>query len=354
MNSHARDPGLDRFKGLLICLIVLGHNYVFSHHYPLLFSWLYGFHVVSFLLFPFLFLKTGVPLHALGEKLRRILVPHVFFLLIAAVVFVILNSVIGSKPFLPWLQDVGVALLLERETPFRQTLGAGFLWFLPALAAQTLLLFLYQNANTGIQWLAIGLAVVIHLFMGLVDSTAVYQLPFSLSLVSYIFVLGLLVNAIHTRVAWSPRTSFALVCAWLVASYVAIANRFFHPLAGDFYRSPVSIVEPFTLLMQDGLIVLSFFALLRLAHSIPAALLSSLGRYSLQIFLLHPFVWQLLWRAGLDDFSSDNPALLAMTIAVSFAVTLGLSLTLAKAFARTPIEGIVFPGTVAEGRLHRD
>lgn len=354
MNTVTREAGLDRFKGILICLIVMGHNYIFSHHYPLLFSYLYGFHVVSFLLLPYLFLKADIPLRALGEKLFRILVPHVFFLFIAGAIFVILNIVIGSQPFLPWVRDVGEALLLERETPFRQTLGAGFLWFLPALAAQTLLLFIYQNATTCVKWLVAGLALLIHLCMGLVDSASVYQLPYSLSLVSYIFVIGLLIHVIHTSVSWSSRLSFALICIWLLASYIAIENRFFHPLAGDFYKSPVSIMQPFTLLMQDGLIVLSFFALLRLAYSIPVALLASLGKHSLQIFLLHPFVWQLLWLAGLHDFTSGNSALLAMTTALSYVVTLALTLGLAKLIARTPIEGIVFPRAIAEWRLRSE
>jgi fucose 4-O-acetylase-like acetyltransferase len=140
----------------------------------------------------------------------------------------------------------------------------------------------------------------------------------------------------------------------LSASYIAIANRFFHPLAGDFYHSPVSVLQPLELLMQDGLIVLSFFALLRLAYSIPAALLAVLGRYSLQIFLLHPFVWQLLWRAGLNDFNTDSSVLLVLATAVSFVVTLGLTLGLAKLVSRTPIEGIVFPGTISSRSLRSE
>lgn len=354
MNTRVREAGLDRFKGVLICLIVMGHNYVFSHHYPLLFSYLYGFHVISFLLFPYLFLKTDIPLRDLGDKLSRILVPQGFFLLIAAAIFVLLNIVIGSQPFLPWLQDVGMALLVERETPFRQTLGAGFLWFLPALAAQTLILFIYQNATTGVKWLVAGVGLLIHLCMGLIDSASVYQLPYSLSLVSYIFVIGLLINAIHTSVSWSSRLSFAVVCVWLLASYIAIENQFFHPLAGDFPKNPVSISQPFTLLVQDGLIVLSFFAVQRLAYSIPVALLASLGRYSLQIFLLHPFVWQLLWLAGLNDINTDNSVLIAMTTVISFAVTLGLTLGLAKLIARTPIGHVIFPGTIASWRLRSE
>ncbi len=354
MNTGVKEAGLDRFKGVLICLVVMGHNYVFSHHYPLLFSYLYGFHVISFLLFPYLFLKTDIPLRDLKKKLSRVLVPHVFFLFIAGSIFAILNIVIGSQPFLPWLQDVGVALLVEREGPFRETLGAGFLWFLPAFAAQMLLLFLYQNATTGVKWLLAALALLIHVCMGLLDSASVYQLPYSLSLVSYLFVIGLLINAIHTSVSWSSRLSLALIGTWILASYLAIDNRFFHPLAGDFYKSPVSIMQPFTLLMQDSLIVLSFFALLRLAYSIPVALLATLGRYSLQIFLLHPFVWQLLWRAGLNDFSTDNSALLAVTTAISFLVTIGLTLGLAKLIAQTPIAGIVFPGTMTDRRLRSE
>ena len=53
--SSAPDRAVvDAFKGILISLIVLGHNTLFFAACPLCFNVLYNFHVACFLLLPFI------------------------------------------------------------------------------------------------------------------------------------------------------------------------------------------------------------------------------------------------------------------------------------------------------------
>jgi fucose 4-O-acetylase-like acetyltransferase len=282
-------------------------------------------------------------LPALRDKLFRILAPHAVFMVIAGATFAAVHILMGPLTLSSWLRALPMTLLEQRETLFREHLGAGFLWFLPALAAQTLLLFCYQNAVTALRWVLAGAAVLAHLCLGLGDNPALYQLPFSLSLVSYVFALGLLVNYLYRELRWNPLTSAILACAWLAASWLAIENRFFHALAGDMYQAPLSIAEPLALLCQDALILLCFFAMLRLSALLPGNLMDIVGANSLQIFLLHPFVWRLLWRLGLQDLAPASAGMEFVLTLFTFLLTVGLCLGLAQLIRRTAANVLLFP-----------
>ena len=350
-----RDSGLDRFKGILICLIVLGHNYFFSASFPELFSFVYGFHVISFLLIPFLFLspKFGQPNAQrrtdLCEKLIRILVPHLWFLALAASMFCALNIVLGDSHFFPWLRDLFVALLVQQETNFRATVGTGLLWFLPAYALQAVLIWRYRSFDKLQRRVVILLAVTWHLIFGAMPISN-YPLPWSLSVVSYLFFIGLLIGEINKWISWSSKIDAMIIVAWVICSYLVLENKFFHPLAGDI-RYPISILNPLELLLQDGFIVLSFYALLRIASRARVNILEVLGRYSLQIFLIHSFVWQILWRSVLDRREPDSPATSFLLLVTSYLVTIIATLLLAEAVKRSPMQRFLFPRTISDMRI---
>lgn len=343
-----RDKALDGFKGILICLIVVGHNYFFSRNFPNLFSFIYGFHVISFLLFPFLFLKTCDRKKTLFDKLFRILVPHFTFMIIAGAVFVIVHVIWGDMTLLVWLKGAGKVLLTQRETPFRQYFGTGLFWFLPALAVQSVLVFCYLKSLEQLKLLFIVIALLWHGCIGFFDSSFIYQMPFSFSLVSYIFFLGLTIHFIHQRVVWSIWASLFLIIAWLFCSWLAFEFRFFHLIAGDLYRPPVSIATPVELLLQDGMILLSFFALLRFAYLLKSNILAFIGRYSLQIFLIHSFVWQLLWRSGLKYMETNFWMFELAIVALSFVATMLITISLAKMIEKSGFQPLIFPRRITD------
>ena len=346
--TQLRGQALDAFKGMLISLIVLGHNYFFSSSYPHAFSFIYGFHVISFLLFPYLFLASSSRKTVLSVKLFRILIPQFSFVIIAGVVFVVVHLIFGDMALVTWLRGAGRALLTQRETPFREFFGMGLLWFLPALAVQSILLFYYLRASEHLKKIWVVVALLWHGCMGLFDSTLVYQMPFSFSLVSYLFVLGLAVHSINRRIVWNNWLSLSVVLVWLFCSWLAFEYRFFHLLAGDLPGPPVSIAAPVELLLQDGMILLSFFALLRLAYLLKSHMLAFVGRYSLQIFLIHPFVWQLMWRSGLKHVEAKSwLSELALTT-LTFLATMLLTIMAARLIEKTRLQQLIFPRRLAD------
>ena len=74
-------------KGILIALVVLGHNRVLSAASPELFSSLYNFHVGSFLLLPFFAAGKGFGRSWLADRAVRYLVPHLVFFAFACAAF---------------------------------------------------------------------------------------------------------------------------------------------------------------------------------------------------------------------------------------------------------------------------
>ncbi|MCP3882441.1 MAG: hypothetical protein GY701_29210 [Sulfitobacter sp.] len=348
-----RDPALDGFKGILISLIVLGHNYFFSAAYQNFHAFIYNFHVVCFLLFPFLFLVPGREGKPVWERLFRVLVPHFFFLALAAAAVYLVNIRMGGEPLAPWLWEIGTALLVQNETMFREAFGAGLFWFLPAFAMLMLMLHAYSKASPGQRALIGVVALVWHASMGVIDNDFVNRMPFSLSLVTYVFVIGLAVHAIHARVTWTRGTSLLAVFIWLVCSWLVLDYRFYNPLAGDLYRTPLSLAQPLLLLLQDAFLVLTFFALLRLAYLLGSSVVALVGRYSLQVFLIHSFVWQALWRGGLNRLDPETGVDATLAAAASFAVTMGLTLAVAMIIERTPLQRFIFPTCFADWKLAR-
>ena len=118
-----RKTEYDAFKGVLICLIVLGHNTVFSSSYPLAFNSLYNFHVASFLLLPFLFFGSSVGKFQFTDRVVRYLVPHFFFFVLACAAYFTLFVGNSGPEIAEWVRSVALAILLGSEGIYNAACG---------------------------------------------------------------------------------------------------------------------------------------------------------------------------------------------------------------------------------------
>lgn len=124
-------------KGLLIFLIILGHNAVLTDSIPNLFSYLYSFHVASFFIIPFFYESKKRGFKASIEvNFIRLYYPYVIFFLLLSGLFYFLD-VVDPNPVdlgqgegvLLFLNSLfsGSYFLIDKYTGFQ------FLWFLPVL-----------------------------------------------------------------------------------------------------------------------------------------------------------------------------------------------------------------------------
>ena len=76
----SRDSAIDAAKGILILLIVLGHNHVILRNVENLRPFLYNWHVYAFFLVAFILPVRRYDFPALVDRMVRYLVPFVAFL----------------------------------------------------------------------------------------------------------------------------------------------------------------------------------------------------------------------------------------------------------------------------------
>ena len=152
-------------KGLLIFLIVLGHNAVFTNALPESFLYIYLFHVQAFFMLPFLYdIKKRECFKACFSKnFIRLYYPYIlFFIILSAINYgviivlgkkVDLNTLFGaehSNNFLYFINAIltGNTYLIDSFTAMQ------YLWFMPVMFSMMLLI----NLNpTGIKKYMLGI-----------------------------------------------------------------------------------------------------------------------------------------------------------------------------------------------------
>jgi len=332
---------IDSLKGILISLIVLGHNYFFSKYAEPWFNGLYNFHVASFLLLPFLFSNANFTGRTIKDRVCRILAPHFSFLFLALAAYFIVFVDKDLLALLDWSKDVVLALLIENEELFDQAVGFRHFWFLPAMTLLWLLIVVYDNIDRGRRRLFVIAAITWHLSIGWLESPWLLYLPWGSALIGYLVLPGLIVRAIDRRVSWNRYLDLLLVCVWGLVFWLYVDQGWYIGLAGDPYMFSAARLD--RLLMHDAFLLLSFFALLRLGWWLGHTLFPALGRMSLQIFLIHPFLWQVYWWGGARHLSAETTAEQVLLVVASFGVTLGGAYLIARYVVSTPFQDILFP-----------
>lgn len=152
-------PTSEALKGALILLIVLGHNTILTEQVPRLFGWLYTFHVLCFMMLPWLYGTVPSTMRGLGRRLRKTYVPYTFFYLL---LYAIYNFAFTRRGFDGRL-FVG-AYLLGGNGLLKESCGFQYLWFLPAY----FFMMCFRNLFGGLRGkirILFGVAVVLFSFL---------------------------------------------------------------------------------------------------------------------------------------------------------------------------------------------
>lgn len=340
----------DSVKGLLVLLIVLGHNTLLSDVAPALPDVLYAFHVYAFLLLPFLFPSHRWTLRFAVDRTARYLVPYAaFYLLAAALTLVTLKSggALGAR-----IQAALAGLLLGTADPIKR--GCGFLlyWFLPALWSVALLRAAVRGASPALRGGALAASILFFLWVGGVPRPLRMWMWMGSGIALFVYPLGL-----ATAWLWSLRARVSTTWIGIVAGVVFVAlsaaalrmessvrlARLVVPTAG----------EPVRVLLHAAIPLAATIAALaaaRLLARVPGMV--AIGRHSLVIYLAHSLVFQGLLRV-FGGPGGTREALLAAGGA-SFAVTVAIALAVAIAIERVDLlRRTITPRTASEWPLAR-
>lgn len=180
-------------KGLLIILIIIGHNYMLCNMYfdSWIFFWLYQFHVMMFFVLPFFYKrsKKSQIVATILKDLKRIYVPYIWFFTFSVIVYSLLYH--KSMPsFFQFLQG----LLPLRMDKISELAGVKFLWFAPVFIFFSVLYATYQRCGLIIKTIIIVVSFVAFILVFIKED---YHIIFLYA--GYYFFCGLLISMIYRK-----------------------------------------------------------------------------------------------------------------------------------------------------------
>lgn len=338
---------IDAFKGILILLIVLGHNNFFSKYYPLGFNVLYNFHVACFLILPFLREDSSIKLKDFTDKAVRYFVPHTVFFALACIAYYVLTlrntTSIGSA-----IMSALAALLLSTQAQYKSVTGMNLFWFLPAIFILIAILAWYRHTSSRNKIITIAFTLLVHFFIGLLPKSGSEFLPWSAGTVLFLFPLGLLIAAITKIYKNDPKLYLAASLAFPIFIYISLSTGSFGISNGE---NQHSIRNPVELIFHDFYLICAFLALLGIAEYIRIPVLSFIGRRSLFIFLTHTMIWQAIMFTGIASWlltSINSPIFMtSAAFILTVAIALGSCLLLESC---KPLYSMIFPKSMADFR----
>lgn len=264
-NCYLSKDSSDAVKGLLIILIVFGHNHVLAPNTENggLMSYLYHFHVVSFFILPFFYQKSSVfDLRKILDIIIRCFVPYFWTCLLCWLVFSVFNHT-----YLFGVEHV-IAFINGTQTPLNKCFGFIFPWFLPAFCSFSILLLIVRRWS--LAYIILGIVSVITWFLSWETIFSLKQmLPFGFSIAIMYFGYGIFCFHINKFGKWCKYVGAVIFIMLSIAYWSGLqwGWAYSHILPISFFMLLLSI-EPF----------------------IKCKWLKVLGQHSIVIYLLNVFI----------------------------------------------------------------
>lgn len=282
-------------KGLLILLIVIGHNHVLAPQGSFLMDWLYCFHVLVFFILPFFYnyRSKKISTEYMIDLIIRNWVPYFFTTFIALTASVIFNKNFEVNKMIIFAFFNGSTSMTS------QYLGAIFLWFLPTYCTFNLLL------------------VVAHQY-------------------KLIKIIGLLAGGICWLLTWDQfewlklhslfGIPMAIKCFSLGCMCQWIFQRRYIPYIGAvvFMILTVLFYKQRTITFSTIIWPISAFGfILTIQRILNNRLFQILGKYSLIIYLIHVFIYQFIEHIARQNLISGIfNLILTLIISILIAFTI--------------------------------
>lgn len=318
-------------------LIIFGHTRmlttVFATGQKTFFRyWLYCFHVFVYMILPFIYgyKQTGDKVQNLKRDIKhnliRIGVPYCWFFAFSALIFV----TFGGGRFN--LKGMLYAFLFGNKPLMDKYIGFDFVWFLPAMLALTIVKSIWYNSSRGVRYCMLttsGILWLLAIFKVLPQSTVGMYVPFSLSQAFYYLLLGLAARWLVEGI------SMKQALPWIVLLVVAVTAMMFCQTTMR-WAQVIDYKALYRLIMP----VLMFLLLFCISGWLcKLELLKFIGRYSLQVYLVHVYVVNIL-RVILLRYFSQSVGLGVVMYVLTLAVSLGIAIMMVKV---PVVNKVVFP-----------
>jgi len=322
---------IDKIKGVLIVLIVVGHNFLITSFLPELYRILYCFHVGGFFLLSACLSRHPSDGRKLADKSFRYYVPYVLFLSLYSTVFFLM--VAGGRSSEDTLRDYVTSLVVPTADSIKSASGVLMLWFLPSLICFTVFDSLQRRLGP---WAGMLITAVCHASIGCLPREWLAGVPWFMPAAGFMLFPAAVARELWMRDARITRFVPAFLLAFLFGGWVWKAGYFC-----DLSLNVVpGIDSPVHLLAVDGLLLSAFFAIRGLPLPRSAErVFALLGRESLSIYLFHTLVFYALLKLRPQSVLGEW----AGGVVVA-AATITIAWSLGRLVSRLPrLRGIVFP-----------
>ena len=324
-------------KGVLILLIILGHNIAFVKLTDawMVMVWLYTFHIHAFFLLPWLYPQQALSLPRLRDLFLRFFLP---FLLTGLAVALAKHRLAFFTAGI-WLQ-LPKAFFHGGSGHLQKLLGLQFLWFLPAMFFASCIREAYAAAKPLFRQALLILGAL---------AAFRWLLPFPVydSLFGYIFsglaylYWGLLLRECIRRGFGSPP-----FCVMVLIAASTVFFLHYRLCIRPFFRFGYPLTplhRTITIFMQAAFFLLLFQGRHHLAQ-VPS--LVFVGRHSFPIYLVHP------WFSYLSFYFCQRLGLpLVATCPITLAFTIGGACACAWILNRLPrVNSVLLPRHWSEWR----
>lgn len=331
-------------RGLLIIAIVFGHSRLLFETLPYYFAALYFWHVQGFFFLAY-DRRGGMAGVRIADRLVRYLVPYLFIVGgLAAVRLAVgphdMNHAVASA----------TAILAGTARLLHAAIGLSLFWFLPALAGFTTALILIARVDArwpgAAFWVGVSIFLAFPLSVMAPPSLLIY-LPLGLGVLGYLMALSIC-HAAMMSVVSGKFGAVARVGGWVAVAAILIAEAVAIVKGSSVNISVFVFAKPPALwlaVLNGSATVAANIVTFNLARVLKqAALLRSIGRRSLDIFLFHQFALSPA-TVGLRHFWPHPTPLMAVAGGIgAAAIALAFGFAISLILDRLPaIRRLVFP-----------
>lgn len=296
-------------KGVLMLLIMLGHNHLLAPIGEQLFNYLYNFHVFGFFILPFLYnKKNSLDFKIVINNFVKIWVPYIVFFLISYLIYhiVILKKTID-------IIEILYGIVSANERTIKDISGFGFLWFLPAYYSMFLFMILFENTKKYTYVLFFLVGLILNYNLSFTFNNLFSNIPFALIQGFYYFTFGyltkLLLDKIQNIQYYGAFTFLIISILFWFSSIKEI--RYIFPISGFLF----------------------IYSLRNVLSKIP--LLVEVGKLSFPIYLVHVIIYNILEKILPKDMLFGY---------IDFILTLAMSIFIAYWIVKVDlIRKLVFP-----------
>jgi len=340
-------------KGVLICLVVLGHLTIFSKYFPGAFNVIYNFHVAGFFFLAILLASPRQSSFFIQDRVVRYLVPYGIFVLFTSILYYMVFLYDGTfGGFAVWLKNLCVALIIGSEDTLDRVCGIRAYWFLPALLTTLSLWYFYASASLLYRSIIMIISILGHIFVGLIPQDVKAFIPFGLHISFFVFPLGIVIKALWEKLWRNHAVLFSLsvTLTWIGCIVIGIRWPSYSGIAGGL--NVYSIINPLRLLFHDVYAVSAFLSILSLSVLFgKTGILPLIGSQSFTIYLTHTMVWHVLLQLRLPEYLAPIQSQVVQT-GIAWVIVLGVCTIISIGIARVPcLSKMLFPRRIAEWTL---